>query len=77
MIYQDLEDLIVSCSEGSLGIDTFDTSCFSGEYITGDVTEEYLSMLEAKRNDAAKLERENGNNGEPVDVDSIEFHNEN
>tara|TARA_B100001013_G_C24618769_1_gene446330 strand:- start:996 stop:2555 length:1560 start_codon:yes stop_codon:yes gene_type:complete len=77
LIYQDLEDLITSCSEGSLGINTFDTSCFSGEYTTGDVTEEYLSMLEAKRNDAAKLERENGNNGEPVDVDSIEFHNEN
>ena len=70
------DDLIAACSEGSIDIDGFDTSCFSGEYVTGDVTEEYLKQLEAKRNDAAKMERENGNNGEPVDVDSIELHND-
>ena len=76
LLYQDIDDLIAACSEGSIDIDGFDTSCFSGEYVTGDVTEEYLKQLEAKRNDAAKMERENGNNGEPVDVDSIELHND-
>ncbi len=76
LLYQDLDDLIAACSEGSIDIQNFDTSCFSGEYITGDVTEEYLALLEARRNDAAKMERENGNNGEHVDVDSIELHNE-
>jgi amidophosphoribosyltransferase len=32
----------------------FDTSCFSGEYITGDVTPEYLDRLQAQRSDSAK-----------------------
>jgi len=29
----------------------FEASCFSGEYITGDVTPEYLAGVEARRND--------------------------
>jgi amidophosphoribosyltransferase len=32
----------------------FDTSCFSGVYVTGDVTPEYLRRLATRRNDAAK-----------------------
>ncbi len=35
----------------------FDTSCFSGEYVTGDVTPEYLARIEAERSDVAKAER--------------------
>jgi amidophosphoribosyltransferase len=31
---------------------------FSGEYVTGDVTPEYLSELESRRNDAAKQARQ-------------------
>jgi amidophosphoribosyltransferase len=38
-------------------IDKFDTSCFSGEYVTGDVTPEYLARLEAERSDDAKAQR--------------------
>ena len=29
----------------------FETSCFDGKYITGDVTAEYLNCLEANRED--------------------------
>ena len=76
LLYQDLDDLIAACSGGSIDIDSFDTSCFSGEYVTGDVTEKYLALLEARRNDAAKIERENGINDEPIDDDNIELHNE-
>ena len=32
----------------------FDASCFNGEYITGDITSEYLEKLSDARNDAAK-----------------------
>ncbi len=35
-------------------IDRFDSSCFSGEYVTGDVTPEYLDRLALRRSDAAK-----------------------
>jgi amidophosphoribosyltransferase len=38
-------------------IKEFDTSCFSGNYVTGDVTPEYLARLESERSDLAKAER--------------------
>ena len=57
LIYQDLHGLIRSVRHDNSGISEFDTSCFSGEYVTGDVTEEYLDELEARRNDAAKQAR--------------------
>ncbi|MCH9693091.1 MAG: amidophosphoribosyltransferase [Gammaproteobacteria bacterium] len=57
LIYQDLHGLIRSVRHDNSMITEFDTSCFSGEYITGDVTEEYLHDLEERRNDAAKRKR--------------------
>jgi amidophosphoribosyltransferase len=58
LIYQDLNGLIRSVRHDNSAIAEFDTSCFSGEYVTGDVTAEYLDELEARRNDAAKQARE-------------------
>jgi amidophosphoribosyltransferase len=58
LIYQDLHGLIRSVRHGNSDITDFDTSCFSGEYVTGDVTDEYLQELETRRNDAAKQKRE-------------------
>jgi amidophosphoribosyltransferase len=58
LIYQDLDGLIRAVRHDNSTIEEFDTSCFSGEYVTGDVTDDYLNELEARRNDAAKQERE-------------------
>ena len=58
LIYQDLHGLIRSVRHDNSSITEFDASCFSGEYITGDVTKEYLTRLEARRNDAAKQKRQ-------------------
>lgn len=55
LIYQDLEDLIASASEGNVSIKQFECSVFNGEYITGDVDQAYLSRIDSQRNDAAKL----------------------
>ena len=55
LIYQKLEDLIKSCQEGNTGITRFDTSCFSGEYVTG-VEDGYLDDLQVRRSDQAKAE---------------------
>ena len=55
LIYQDLNDLIEACNEGNAGITRFDTSCFSGEYVTG-VEERYLEDLQTRRSDLAKLQ---------------------
>ena len=59
LIYQDLEDLEHAVRHDNAKIKDFDTSCFSGEYVTGDVTPEYLERLQVERSDAAKsLRRE-------------------
>ena len=39
-------------------IESFDTSCFSGCYVTGDVSRAYLEELEALRSNAAKARRD-------------------
>ncbi len=54
IIYQDLEDLIDTVRHKHSNIEHFDTSCFSNEYITGDINDEYLAKLENKRNDKAR-----------------------
>ena len=58
LIYQDLDDLIDACREGNPSIHRFDTSCFSGEYVTG-VEPGYLERLQAQRSDQAKSARRN------------------
>ena len=49
------EDLVESCT--GAGTDSpvdFDCSCFNGVYVTGGVTEEYLSRIGRKRADSEK-----------------------
>ena len=58
LVYQDLEDLVQAVRFDNGEISAFDTSCFSGEYVTGDVTPDYLARLEHQRSDGAKQERE-------------------
>tara|TARA_B100000614_G_scaffold143014_1_gene127060 strand:- start:83 stop:595 length:513 start_codon:yes stop_codon:yes gene_type:complete len=64
LVYQDLEDLIDAVQKkGKTHVDRFDTSVFNGEYVTGDVTSEYLQALEAKRNNGAlSIDDNNYNN---------------
>jgi amidophosphoribosyltransferase len=59
IIYQDLEDLIDAVGKGNTTIKHFDTSCFSKEYITGDIDEDYLQYIEDLRNDSVQQERNN------------------
>lgn len=54
LIYQDLEDLIEAVDGGKTRIGRFDCSVFNGEYVTGDVDDDYLDRIEQRRNDAAK-----------------------
>jgi amidophosphoribosyltransferase len=56
LVYQDLDDLIAAVAEGNEKLTRFDTSCFSGEYVTG-VEPTYLSDLEFARSDIAKTQR--------------------
>jgi amidophosphoribosyltransferase len=60
LIYQDLDDLVRACLHHDSQIEQFDTSCFSGEYVTGDITTAYLQRLEDERSDQAKANRRAG-----------------
>lgn len=51
VFYQDLNDLEQAMDGSHYGIAEFDTSCFSGHYVTGDVDEAYLEALESQRGD--------------------------
>ncbi len=59
LIYQDLDDLIDAVRGKKPGPAGFDTSCFSGEYVTG-LDERYLEELQAQRSDEAKTQRRTG-----------------
>jgi amidophosphoribosyltransferase len=49
LIYQDLDALIEDVRSVNPAVQNFETSCFSGVYITGDITKEYLDGVEASR----------------------------
>ncbi len=57
MIYQDLDDLIEAVRRGNTSIKHFDTSCFSKIYVTGDVDDTYLDLMDMLRNDGAQEKR--------------------
>tara|TARA_Y100000385_G_scaffold185562_1_gene191650 strand:- start:464 stop:835 length:372 start_codon:yes stop_codon:yes gene_type:complete len=54
LIFQRLEDLISAVQEGNPNIHTVDASCFDGQYVTGDVTEKFLSQNAGERGDDVK-----------------------
>jgi amidophosphoribosyltransferase len=49
LIYQDLEALKEAVRRVNPRLTTFETSCFDGCYITGDVTSDYLRVIESRR----------------------------
>ena len=57
LIYQTLEDLIETAQSGNPEITEFETSIFTGEYIT-PLVENYLEDLENTRKDELKIQRE-------------------
>jgi amidophosphoribosyltransferase len=58
LIYQDVEDLINAARAGNPEIKEFDASCFTGKYVTGDISDDYLNQISILRNDEAKSKRE-------------------
>ncbi|MCK5903600.1 MAG: amidophosphoribosyltransferase [Cocleimonas sp.] len=67
LIYQELDDLIDSVTEGNPKLSVFDCSVFTGEYITGE-TKQYFNDLRERRSDASK--NNNGNEMSPIDLSS-------
>ena len=71
LVYQTLDDLIESVQYHNAAIREFDTSCFSGEYVTGDVSDEYLDRIATNRADAVKEARERKITKPPVAARAI------
>jgi len=69
LVFQDLDDLIDAVRKGNPNITSFDCSVFTGEYVTGGVTVDYLEHLENLRSDTAKQNRR------LADHEVIELHN--
>lgn len=57
LIYQDIEDLREAVKVGNPDIQRFEDSVFTGEYVTADISDDYLSQLQLFRSDAAKESR--------------------
>ncbi len=72
LIYQQIDDLIMSAREGNAGIVNFDCSVFDGKYVTGDIDDGYLERLSLHRSDEMKKRRD-----AEISNDStvIELHN--
>lgn len=49
LVYQDLNDLEQSLKDINPNIEQFESSCFNGDYITGDIDENYLANLSLAR----------------------------
>lgn len=60
IVYQDLDALIAAVREGNPALEQFETSCFDGHYITGDVSREYLDDVEQRRDAGRGEEAEEG-----------------
>jgi len=57
LFYQSIDDLIASVRRGNPALDRFDLSCFTGDYVTGGVSTDYLERIAEQRNDGAKAQR--------------------
>ncbi|HGF7509388.1 amidophosphoribosyltransferase [Vibrio cholerae] len=71
LIFQTLEDLVEAVRCGNPDIIKFEASVFNGEYVTGDIDQQYLEFLESMRGDDAKVQREI-----QQDLANLELHNE-
>ena len=69
LIYQDLEALTAAVRSVNPRLARFETSCFDGNYITGDVTSDYLESIELRR-DAARDTLE-GDEGPQLDLNLV------
>jgi amidophosphoribosyltransferase len=72
LIYQDLDALIEDVRSVNPAVTSFETSCFSGVYITGDISKEYLDGVEASRREDVKEAAVAAENQLDLDLEVVE-----
>lgn len=70
LIYQDIEALVDAVRKLNPALQHFDASCFNGEYVTGDITEEYLALIESLRCNPGKKD-DNGMDTLQLDLNLV------
>ena len=60
LVYQDLRDMQQAVRDVNPALSRFEASCFDGEYVTGDITAEYLARLGQSRGQASDGESAGG-----------------
>ena len=68
LVYQELDALRASISQLRPALSRFDTSCFNGEYVTGDVTPEYLDAIECAREQKLATGKEDQGASKQLDI---------
>ena len=69
LIFQDISDLVEAVREEKQDIQRFETSVFDGNYITGDVDQDYLERIDMARGESSRA---------PVvqaELSNLEMHN--
>jgi amidophosphoribosyltransferase len=70
LIFQTIDDLVAAVGCANKDIKMFETSVFTGNYITNDIDQEYLERLDAQRNDNSK------DSSDKNAESNIDLHNE-
>lgn len=68
LIFQDIHDLTQAVSEENPDITEFETAVFDGNYITGNVTQDYLERLDSLRSDDVKKDFQ-------LELNNLDVHN--
>lgn len=73
LIYQDLDALKEAVRAVNPAVTLFETSCFDGHYITGDVSPSYLQSMEDERSRPVLpgADDGDGHDGEQLDLNLV------
>ena len=75
LIYQDLDSLRAAVRAVNPAVTQFETSCFDGHYVTGDISKAYLKRMEDRRDAPADDQDDDGDaidgNGGQLDLNLV------
>ncbi|GAB5095394.1 amidophosphoribosyltransferase [Caballeronia sp. LP006] len=75
LVYQDVADLKSAIRDINPELQEFEASCFDGNYITGDITTEYLDRIESARlAPQSQSDRDNASDVQEGDVARSQLH---
>ena len=74
LVYQDLDALKASIRELNPKLYFFDSSCFDGQYVTGDVTPAYLDAIEQAREGKISAATDDGGDSRQLHLNLDSVH---